>query len=124
MPDSASSTSSTTCTRARTIGGLYNVQQAVASQVNNVTMLATDAGGDYSQVYNGVLLGEMQSDRVRCGWMRRRRKDRCRILARVRGRQAHLEGDRRDYQQEDDPVAAVASAHPDRLRCPPMRSCN
>ena len=41
--------------RGRTIGGLYNVQQAVASQVNNVTMLATDAGGDYSQMYNGIL---------------------------------------------------------------------
>jgi hypothetical protein len=42
--------------RGRTIGGLYNVQQAVASQVNNITMLAADAGGDYTQVYNGVLL--------------------------------------------------------------------
>jgi hypothetical protein len=42
--------------RGRTISGLYNVQQAVASQVNNVTMLASDAGGDYSQVYNGILL--------------------------------------------------------------------
>jgi hypothetical protein len=42
--------------RARTIGGLYNVQQGVASQVNNVTMLAEDAGGTYSQMYNGILL--------------------------------------------------------------------
>src|SRR5688572_3821443 len=42
--------------RGRTIGGLYNVQQSVASQVNNVTMPATDAGGDYTQVYNGILL--------------------------------------------------------------------
>ena len=42
--------------RGRTIGGLYNVQQSVASQVNNITMLASDAGGDYTQVYNGILL--------------------------------------------------------------------
>ena len=42
--------------RGRTIGGLYNVQQSVASQVNNVTMLATDAGGDYTQTHNGFLL--------------------------------------------------------------------
>jgi hypothetical protein len=42
--------------RGRTISGLYNVQQSVASQVNNITKLASDAGGDYSQVYNGILL--------------------------------------------------------------------
>jgi hypothetical protein len=42
--------------RGRTVGGLYNVQQSVASQVNNITMLASDAGGDYTQVYNGILL--------------------------------------------------------------------
>ena len=42
--------------RGRTIGGLYNVQQSVASQVNNITKLASDAGGDYTQVYNGILL--------------------------------------------------------------------
>ncbi len=42
--------------RGRTISGLYNVQQSVASQVNNITKLAADAGGDYSQVYNGILL--------------------------------------------------------------------
>jgi hypothetical protein len=42
--------------RGRTIGGLYNVQQSVASQVNNITMLASDAGGDYTQVHNGFLL--------------------------------------------------------------------
>jgi hypothetical protein len=42
--------------RGRTISGLYNVQQSVASQVNNITKLASDAGGDYSQVYNGFLL--------------------------------------------------------------------
>ena len=42
--------------RGRTIGGLYNVQQSVASQVNNVTMLAGDAGGDYTQTHNGFLL--------------------------------------------------------------------
>jgi Carboxypeptidase regulatory-like domain len=42
--------------RGRTIGGLYNVQQSVASQVNNVTMLASDAGGDYTQTHNGFLL--------------------------------------------------------------------
>jgi hypothetical protein len=42
--------------RGRTIGGLYNVQQSVASQVNNITMLASDAGGDYTQTHNGFLL--------------------------------------------------------------------
>jgi len=44
--------------QGRTISGLYNVQQGVASQVNNVTKLATslDGGGDYTQVYNGILL--------------------------------------------------------------------
>jgi len=42
--------------RGRTISGLYNVQQSVASQVNNITKLASDAGGDYTQVYNGILL--------------------------------------------------------------------
>jgi hypothetical protein len=42
--------------RGRTLGGLYNVQQTVASQINNITMLATDAGGDYTQIYNGILL--------------------------------------------------------------------
>ena len=42
--------------RGRTLGGLYNVQQSVASQVNNVTMLASDAGGDYAQTHNGFLL--------------------------------------------------------------------
>ena len=35
--------------RGRTLSGLYNVQQSVALQVNNVTMLASDAGGDYTQ---------------------------------------------------------------------------
>ena len=38
------------------IRGLYNVNQSVASQVNDVTMLASDAGGDYSQKHNGILL--------------------------------------------------------------------
>jgi len=42
--------------RGRTIRGLYNVQQSVASQVNNITKLASDAGGRYSQMYNGILL--------------------------------------------------------------------
>jgi hypothetical protein len=42
--------------RGRTINGLYNVQQSVASQVNNITMLASDAGGDYTQTHNGFLL--------------------------------------------------------------------
>jgi hypothetical protein len=42
--------------RGRTLSGLYNVQQSVASQVNNITKLASDAGGDYSQVFNGILL--------------------------------------------------------------------
>ena len=42
--------------QGRVISGLYNVQQIVASQVNNVTKLATDAGGDYTQMYNGILL--------------------------------------------------------------------
>jgi hypothetical protein len=42
--------------RGRTLSGLYNVQQSVASQVNNVTMLASDAGGDYTQSHNGFLL--------------------------------------------------------------------
>ena len=42
--------------RGRTLSGLYNVQQSVASQVNNITKLASDAGGDYTQVYNGFLL--------------------------------------------------------------------
>jgi hypothetical protein len=51
--------------RGRTISGLYNVQQSVASNVNNVTKLATDAGGDYSQMYNGLLLNI--SARLRSG---------------------------------------------------------
>ena len=40
---------------ARTITGLYNVNPNVASLTNNVTKLATDAGGKYTQVYNGFL---------------------------------------------------------------------
>jgi hypothetical protein len=39
----------------QTIPGLYNVNPNVAALTNNVTKLASDAGGNYSQVYNGVL---------------------------------------------------------------------
>ena len=42
--------------QGRTLNGLYNVQQSVASQVNNITMLAKDAGGDYTSMFNGFLL--------------------------------------------------------------------
>ena len=50
--------------RGRTISGIYNVRSNISS-VNNVTMLASKAGGDYSQVHNGVLLNI--SARVRNG---------------------------------------------------------
>ena len=50
--------------RGRTISGIYNVRSNISS-VNNVTMLASKAGGDYSQVHNGILLNI--SARVRNG---------------------------------------------------------
>ncbi len=40
----------------KTSGTLYNANPNVSALTNNVTMLASDAGGTYSQVYNGVLL--------------------------------------------------------------------
>jgi hypothetical protein len=39
----------------QTSGVLYNANPNVAALTNNVTKLATDAGGNYSQVYNGFL---------------------------------------------------------------------
>ena len=51
--------------RGRTLSGLYNVQQSVASQTNNVTMLASDAGGDYTQTHNGFLLNISARDAER-----------------------------------------------------------
>jgi hypothetical protein len=39
-----------------TSGTLYNANPNVSALANNVTKLATDAGGKYSQVYNGFLL--------------------------------------------------------------------
>jgi hypothetical protein len=38
-----------------TSGLLYNANPNVATATNNVTMLASDAGGSYTQVYNGFL---------------------------------------------------------------------
>jgi len=38
-----------------TSGLLYNANPNVATLTNNVTMLASDAGGSYTQVYNGFL---------------------------------------------------------------------
>jgi hypothetical protein len=39
----------------QTSGLLYNANPNVSALTNNVTKLATDAGGQYSQVYNGFL---------------------------------------------------------------------
>src|SRR5262249_14278233 len=39
----------------QTSGLLYNANPSVSALQNNVTMLATQAGGNYSQVYNGFL---------------------------------------------------------------------
>ncbi|MEP7307571.1 MAG: carboxypeptidase-like regulatory domain-containing protein [Acidobacteriota bacterium] len=40
----------------QTSGLLYNVNPNVQAATNNVTKLASDAGGNYTQVYNGILL--------------------------------------------------------------------
>ncbi len=40
----------------QTSGTLFNANPNVSALTNNVTKLASDAGGSYSQVYNGVLL--------------------------------------------------------------------
>jgi len=39
-----------------TSGTLYNASPAVSALTNNVTKLASDAGGKYTQVYNGFLM--------------------------------------------------------------------